>query len=173
MHCHWQKQIIHVSKNNEGDCQWRHAQTRATALIFPCNRPLASLEVQKVHQTWVVRSMSQQVKNSTGEKQCVCVSHPQVSQSQTKHEKAVTDNQHMQTCILADTHMRSVDSCRFVQSTAALIGVPSPCPASLRQESLTSETSAEIWRQLTWVNDNNSKNQTTNHRKPPQHLKRW
>ena len=72
------------------------------------------------HQTWVVRSMSQQVKNSTSEKQCVTstsqwqdktrTGHEQnkTKQSMTGHANMVNDNMH------THTHMCSVDSCSFV-----------------------------------------------------------
>lgn len=61
------------------------------------------------HQTWVVRSMSQQVKNSTSEKQCVTstsqwqdktrTGHEQnkTKQSMTGHANMVNDNMHTHT----------------------------------------------------------------------------
>ena len=102
----------------------RHAQQPFFRVIGHSRRFAWSWGRRGRHQTWVVRSMSQQVKNSTSEKQCVTstsqwqdktrTGHEQnkTKQSMTGHANMVNDNMH--------THMCSVDSCSFVFQSACI-----------------------------------------------------
>ena len=96
---------------NIHDDMHRHAQQPFFRVIGHSRRFAWSWGRRGRHQTWVVRSMSQQVKNSTSEKQCVTstsqwqdktrTGHEQnkTKQSMTGHANMVNDNMHTHTCV--------------------------------------------------------------------------
>ena len=121
----WQgQQPLNTDMHRHANDMHRHAQTREFKNETTCTDTRNNLFFRVIghsrrfawswgrrgrHQTWVVRSMSQQVKNSTSEKQCVTstsqwqdktrTGHEQnkTKQSMTGHANMVNDNMHTHT----------------------------------------------------------------------------